>query len=95
MEHLDLALILGAAQIGAALAICAGIATAIGQGHVAAQAIESMARQPEARGSIMPTMFIGLAMCETASIYGLVIAMILLFANPLLGTFFQMAGLGG
>jgi len=95
MEHLDLALFLAAAQIGAAIAICAGIATAIGQGNVAASAIESMARQPEARGSIMPTMFIGLAMCETASIYGLVIAMILLFANPFLGMFAQLVGLGG
>ena len=95
MEHLDLALVLAAAQLGAALAILAGIATAIGQGHVVAQAIESTARQPEARGAIMPTMFIGLAMCETSAIYGLVIAMLLLFANPIMTSFLKLAGLGG
>jgi len=91
----QLAIIIAAAQIGAGFAILATFCTAIGQGQVAAQAIDSMTRQPEAKGAITPIMFIGLAMCETGAIYGLVIAMILLFANPLLTMFIQMAGLGG
>jgi len=91
----DLAIVIAAAQIGAAIAIVTAVATAIGQGHLVANAIEAMARQPEARGSIMPTMFIGLAMCETGGIYGLVIAMILLFANPMVNLFIRLAGLGG
>jgi F-type H+-transporting ATPase subunit c len=70
-------------QIAAAIAVLNGITTAIGQARVAAVAIESIARQPEARGSITSTMFVGLAMAETSGIYGLVISILLLFANPL------------
>ena len=79
----SLAFIMAMGQIAAAVALLNGIFTTIGQGNVAAKAIESIARQPEARGSITSTMFIGLAMAETSGIYGLLIAIILLFANPL------------
>jgi F-type H+-transporting ATPase subunit c len=37
-------------------------------------------------------MFIGLAMAETGGIYGLLIAIILLFANPLVGQFISQMG---
>jgi len=47
--------------------------------------------QPEAAGSIQSTMFIGLAMAETSGIYGLLIAIILLFANPLIPIYLQNA----
>ena len=78
----SLAFVMGIGQIAAAVALLNGIFTTIGQGNVASKAIESIARQPEARGSITSTMFIGLAMAETSGIYGLLIAFILLFANP-------------
>jgi len=78
-----LAFVIGLSQIAAAIALLNGVTTAIGQGNIVSKAIESMARQPEARGSITSTMFIGLAMAETSGIYGLLIAIILLFANPL------------
>ena len=88
MEALGtLSFVLGMAQLAAAIALLNGIFTTIGQGNVAAKAIESIARQPEARGSIMPTMFIGLAMAETSGIYGLLIAIIMLFANPLVNMY--------
>jgi F-type H+-transporting ATPase subunit c len=79
----SLARVLAAGQIGAGIAILATLFTAIGQGNIVAKTIESTARQPEAAGAIRPTMFIGLAMAETGGIYGLVIAMIMLFVNPL------------
>ena len=79
----SIAFIMGIAQIAAAIALLNGVLTTIGQGNIASKAIESMARQPEARGPITSTMFIGLAMAETSGIYGLLIAIILLFANPL------------
>jgi hypothetical protein len=41
-------------------------------------------RQPEAANTISRTLFVGLAMIETMAIYCLVIALLLLFANPLL-----------
>ncbi|MDR0249050.1 MAG: ATP synthase F0 subunit C [Oscillospiraceae bacterium] len=82
-----LASVLAAGQIGAGIAILATFFTAIGQGNIVAKTIESTARQPEAAGAIRPTMFIGLAMAETGGIYGLVIAFVMLFVNPL-GTWF-------
>ena len=86
-DPLALAILVGAAQIAAGIALCNGIGAGIGQGTVVAAAIEAMARQPESAGSVRSTMFIGLAMAETAAIYGVVFAIILLFANPLLGSY--------
>jgi len=85
MEYV--ATVIVAAQFAAALAVMAGLLTALGQGQVAAKAIESIARQPEAQGTIRQSMIIGLAMAETNGIFGLVVSMILLFANPLLTRF--------
>lgn len=78
-----LAFIIAAAQIAAAIALLNGLLTTLGQGKIAATAIEAIARQPEASGSVRSTMFISLALAETSGIYGLLIAIILLFANPL------------
>jgi len=89
----SLAIVFAAAQIAAAIALLNGVTTALGQGNVAGKAIESIARQPEARGSVMSTMFIGLAMAETSGIYGLFIAIIFLFANPLLNQYLSLVGL--
>jgi len=86
-----LATIIVAAQYAAALAVFAGLLTTLGQGNIAAKAIESIARQPEARGSISTSMIIGLAMAETNGIYGLVVSMLLLFVNPLLDRFVDIA----
>jgi len=89
MEHLATVIVAG--QYAAAMAVFAGILTTLGQGNIAAKAIESIARQPEARGSISTSMIISLAMAETNGIYGLVVAMLLLFANPLVATFERLA----
>ncbi|MCL2204381.1 MAG: ATP synthase F0 subunit C [Defluviitaleaceae bacterium] len=82
--HHPVAFVLGMAYIAAAIALLNGILTTIGQGNVASKAIESIARQPEARGPITTNMFIGLAMAETSGIYGFVIAILILFVQPLL-----------
>ena len=84
-----LAFIIATSHIAASLALLNGFATTIGQGKIASQAIESIARQPSASGSITSTMFIGLAMAETSGIYGLLIAIIMLFANPLVDTYIK------
>lgn len=60
------------------------IAPALGEGKALAQALDAIARQPDASSSITRTLFVGLAMVESTAIYCLVIALILLFANPLL-----------
>ena len=83
----SLAFILALGQIAAGIAVLNGFMVGVGQGNVAAKAVESIARQPEARGTITSTMFIGMAMSETSGIYGLLISIILLFANPLVGIY--------
>ncbi|MDR1515400.1 MAG: ATP synthase F0 subunit C [Synergistaceae bacterium] len=79
------AFVMGCSAIGAGLAIIASIGSAIGQGMAASKAVESIARQPESRGTVMTTLFISCAIIETTAIYGLIIALILLMANPFVG----------
>jgi F-type H+-transporting ATPase subunit c len=78
-------LILTGSAIGAGLALIPGIGPGIGQGYAAGKAAEAVARQPEAQSLIIKTMLIGQAVAETTGIYGLFIALVLLFFNPLLG----------
>ncbi len=78
-------LILACSAIGAGLAMIAGIGPGIGQGNAAGQGAAAVGRNPGAKGDIMSTMLLGQAVAETTGLYGLVIALILLFANPLLG----------
>ena len=69
--------------IGAAFAVAFGaIGPALAEGRAVAAALDAIARQPEAAGVLSRTLFIGLAMIETTAIYCLVIALLLLFANP-------------
>lgn len=58
------------------------IGPALGEGRAVAAALDAIARQPESAGTISRTLFVGLAMIETVAIYCLVIALLLLFANP-------------
>jgi F-type H+-transporting ATPase subunit c len=60
---------------------------AIAMGKAIASALEALARQPEAEKTITRTLFIGLAMIESLAIYCLVVALIVLFRNPLLEYF--------
>jgi F-type H+-transporting ATPase subunit c len=76
-------IIAAASVIAAALAVgLAAIGPGIGQGNAAGSAVEGIARQPEAEGKIRGTLILSLAFMESLTIYGLVVALILLFANP-------------
>ncbi len=69
----------------AAAALCMAIGSigpALGEGKAIAQALGSIAQQPDESGTISRTLFIGLAMIESIAIYCFVIAVILIFANP-------------
>ncbi|HMK89035.1 MAG TPA: F0F1 ATP synthase subunit C [Methylocystis sp.] len=69
--------------IAAAVAVSFGaIGPALAEGKAVAAAMDAIARQPEAAGVLSRTLFVGLAMIETMAIYCLVIALLLLFANP-------------
>nr|P21905.1 RecName: Full=ATP synthase subunit c, sodium ion specific; AltName: Full=ATP synthase F(0) sector subunit c; AltName: Full=F-type ATPase subunit c; Short=F-ATPase subunit c; AltName: Full=Lipid-binding protein [Propionigenium modestum]AAB22156.1 sodium dependent ATPase F1 subunit c [Propionigenium modestum, Peptide, 89 aa] [Propionigenium modestum]CAA37840.1 ATPase subunit c [Propionigenium modestum]CAA37912.1 unnamed protein product [Propionigenium modestum]CAA41369.1 F0 subunit [Propionige len=77
--------VLAASAVGAGAAMIAGIGPGVGQGYAAGKAVESVARQPEAKGDIISTMVLGQAIAESTGIYSLVIALILLYANPFVG----------
>ncbi|MDN5303021.1 MAG: F-type H+-transporting ATPase subunit c [Thermoanaerobacteraceae bacterium] len=77
------ALVLALSALGAGLAMIGGIGAGIGQGIAAGKASEAVARQPDAQGDIIRTLLLGDAIAETSAIYSLIIALILLFANPL------------
>jgi F-type H+-transporting ATPase subunit c len=75
-----------ASALGAALAVSVGaIGPGLGEGRAVAAAMEAIARQPEAAATLSRTLFVGLAMIETMAIYCLVIALLLLYANPFTG----------
>ena len=79
------AFVLGLSALGAGIAMLVGIGVGLGQGIATGKALESIARQPEARGSLTSTLFIGLAMSETSVIFALIVSIILVFVNPLVG----------
>ncbi|GKT07796.1 F0F1 ATP synthase subunit C [Desulforhabdus sp. TSK] len=58
------------------------IAPALGEGRALAQGLLAIAQQPDEANNITRTLFVGIAMVESTGIYCLVIAMIILFANP-------------
>ena len=75
--------------------IVCGLAIVIGtmiptwvEGMAAEKAIEGMARQPDASPQLRTAMLISLALLETASIYVLLVVLVLLFANPLIAHFY-------
>ena len=79
---MDIALICFAAATSIGLA---GLGAGLGMGRGVESACAGIARNPEAKGPIQTVMILGLALIESIAIYGLVIALILLYGNPLLG----------
>ena len=73
----------GLALLGAGIAVLTGIGPGIGQGYAAGKAVEALGRQPEAESSIRTLMITGQAVAETTGLYGLIVAIILIFANGL------------
>jgi F-type H+-transporting ATPase subunit c len=72
-----------AAIITAGFTISIGsLGPALGQGRAVAQALASIAQQPDEANTISRTLFVGLAMIESTAIYCFVVAMILIFLNP-------------
>jgi len=71
-----------AAYTGGGLCIGFGaIGAAIGEGYTAAQANAAVSRNPTLAGDVFKSMLVGQAIAESASIFALVVAMILLFSN--------------
>ena len=71
--------------IGAAIVMGLGtLGPGLGMGNATSGALGAVGRNPDAHGKIMLTMLVGLAMIESIAIYALVIALVIIYANPLL-----------
>ena len=82
MLELALGIRLGGCAVGAGLAMIAGIGPGIGEGNAVAKACEAIGRQPESKGDVTSTMITGCIIAETTGLYGLVIAILLIFVAP-------------
>lgn len=74
----------GMIALAAAIAVSAGMANALGEAKVAVKALDAMMRTPEQASNIRNTMILGISLVETTAIYGLLIAILLIFV---LGSF--------
>ena len=83
VKEAGLSVVMACSAIGAGLAVIAGIGPGIGQGIAAGHGAAAVGRNPGAKGDIMSTMLLGQAVAETTGLYGLLIAMLLLFVKPL------------
>ena len=69
--------------LGAGMAIgLAGLGCGIGQGLTAGNTTAGIARNPGAAGSMFTNFILGMVLIESISIYGLVIALLLVFRIP-------------
>ena len=91
MEGTDLIAVVSIIMAGLTIAV-GSIAPAIGEAKAVAQALSAIAQQPDEANTLTRTLFVGLAMIESTAIYCLVIALILIFANPFWS---HVAGAGG
>lgn len=67
------------ALLGAGLAMLGALGVGAGQGYAAGKAAEAVARNPEAESKIRTMMIVGSAIAESAAIYALIVAILLIF----------------
>jgi len=84
MDTETVRVVLAAVSIGIAGIVTAigANGAAIGESRIGSAAMDALARQPDEAASITRNLFVTLAMVESTAIFCLVIALILLFANP-------------
>ena len=70
---------LGLIAIAAAIATLEGMFTTLAEGKVAERAIEAIAKNPEAEGTIRTTMILGCGLAENRAIYGLLTSFLIIF----------------
>lgn len=90
MDNLGLIGAVSVFTAGITLAI-GSIGPALGEARAAAHALTAIAQQPDEANTITRTLFVSLAMIESTAIYCFVLAMILIFANPILDRVIEMA----
>ena len=79
------AIMVAAALIGAGITMgLAAIGAGLGDSLVASKFIEGLTRQPEAKNVLFTNSLISIGLVESMAIIATVIALIMLFANPLI-----------
>lgn len=79
-EHTILAV---TSMVMAGLTMALGaLGAAFAESRIGAASMDALARQPDEASSITRNQFVALAMVESTAIFCLVIALVLLFANP-------------
>lgn len=68
----------------AIIAGCAALAAALADAKAATKALEGMTRQPEMAGKLFTNMLVAIGLIESIPIIAIVIALVLVFANPFL-----------
>lgn len=68
----------------AIIAGIAAIAAAFSDSKAASHALEGMTRQPEMAGKLFTNMLVAIGLIESIPIIAIVIALVLVFANPFL-----------
>jgi len=66
-------------SIAIALCLIPAALCGLAEGLATGKAVDAVARQPEASGKISSMLLMGLALTEASSIYGFVVALIMLF----------------
>lgn len=91
---MEIAIIIASIAIGSGIALLAGGMVGIGEGWVAAKAVEAIGRQPEAEGAIRTTMILGQAISESGAIYSLAVVLLLIFTvvRPLVARLLELLG---
>ena len=69
---------MGIIALGAAIAVFTGIGAGVGISIATSKACESIARQPEASGSITRVLILGCALAEATAIYGLLVGLMII-----------------
>lgn len=91
MEAIEIIAAISIAVAGLTIAI-GSIAPALGEARALAQALDSIAQQPDMANTVTRTLFVGMAMIESTAIYCLVVSLILIFANPFWTQVIQAGG---
>ena len=71
----------GLLYIGIGIIMIAMSMSSLAEGLVCSSALKGMARNPEASKTLRSSMILGVSLCETVAIYGLVLAILLIFVS--------------
>lgn len=71
----------GLLYIGIGIIMIGMSMSSLAEGLVCSSALKGMARNPEASKTLRSSMILGVSLCETVAIYGLVLAILLIFVS--------------